>query len=65
METKKLIWERPALRELGGIGELTSGQECYGGGSFLLQCDPTGSGATGDCQNGDNPGGGCSTGNIK
>ena len=62
METKKLKWEIPALRDLGGIGELTSGQSCYPGSKFVTQCDEYGSSAIGDCQVGNNPGGNCGTG---
>jgi len=62
METKKLKWEIPALRDLGGIGELTSGESCYPGGAFVHQCVTFGSSAAGNCGTGDNPGGSCGTG---
>jgi hypothetical protein len=64
METKKLKWEIPALRDLGGIEELTQGGGCspYGGIYGVIDfCTTTGSSANTCSTDGASAGTACTT----
>ena len=65
MEIKKLKWEQPILRGLGGIGELTQGGGCepYGGSYGVTEyCTGTRNLASTTCtSNGTSAGGACTT----